>query len=194
MFDARSEKAGANARRYRLVEYGEPLDFAGVIERWRGEERFRRFFIELLGDSPFACFRFEAPPVTLGNSDRPFELVLVDSPEIDLPPDPRDFQEHFDASPDDVLVFDNLGGDATMVVPKPRENTPGYAHIAAFVRHAPLMQQSLLWRIVGETMASLIGEAPLWLNTAGGGVPWLHVRIDSRPKYYVFQPYKQRPE
>jgi hypothetical protein len=23
-------------------------------------------------------------------------------------------------------------------------------------------------------------------------VPWLHVRLDSRPKYYVFDPYRRR--
>ncbi|MGI9175867.1 MAG: DUF6940 family protein [Rhodothermales bacterium] len=25
----------------------------------------------------------------------------------------------------------------------------------------------------------------MWLSTAGGGVSWLHVRLDSRPKYYA---------
>ena len=114
----------------------------------------------------------------------------MDSPEIDLEPDARDFQEHFDDCPDDVLVFPNLGGDATMIVPRPREGVPGYPHIAGFVRHAPMAQQLRLWKTVGETLHGLLGDAPLWLSTAGGGVPWLHLRIDSRPKYYVFDEYR----
>ncbi len=36
----------------------------------------------------------------------------------------------------------------------------------------------------------MIGHTPLWLSTAGGGVAWLHVRLDSRPKYYGYSPYK----
>lgn len=32
---------------------------------------------------------------------------------------------------------------------------------------------------------------PLWVSTSGLGVSWLHVRLDSRPKYYTYAPYKQ---
>jgi hypothetical protein len=41
-----------------------------------------------------------------------------------------------------------------------------------------------------ENMAERIGEAPVWLSTAGMGVAWLHVRLDSRPTYYGHRPYK----
>jgi len=34
-----------------------------------------------------------------------------------------------------------------------------------------------------------LGERRLWISTAGGGVAWLHVRLDSSPKYYGFRPY-----
>jgi hypothetical protein len=36
-----------------------------------------------------------------------------------------------------------------------------------------------------------LGEQPLWLSTAGTGIFWLHVRLDSRPKYYTYQPYRE---
>ena len=39
-------------------------------------------------------------------------------------------------------------------------------------------------------MEARIGIQPIWLSTAGMGVPWLHVRLDSRPKYYAFGPYR----
>ena len=29
----------------------------------------------------------------------------------------------------------------------------------------------------------------LWMSTEGSGVPWLHVRLDSRPKYYKHHEY-----
>ncbi len=174
---------------------GEAASYGKVVDGWRGDDdAFRLFFIDLLKACPFNCFRFEAPPVTRSTIGRPFDFVLVASPEIDVPADPRDFQEHFDDCADDVLVFDNLGGDATMIVPRPRDGAPGYSHIAGFTRHAPMAQQLRLWKTVGATLHAAMGDRPLWLNTAGGGVPWLHVRIDTRPKYYVFEPYRTRTE
>jgi len=195
MFEVHSQSLDAAVTRYRVTAGGAPLSYGEVIENWRArDDRFRRWFVDLLDAGPFDCFRLETPAVTRSSLGRAFELVLVDSPEIDMPPDIRDFQAQLEGSPDDILVFDNLGGDATMIVPRPRANTPGYAHIAGFIQRAPLAQQLSLWRTVGQALHARLGEAPLWLNTAGGGVPWLHVRLDSRPKYYTFEPYRRPPD
>ena len=35
---------------------------------------------------------------------------------------------------------------------------------------------------------------PTWLSTEGSGVPWLHVRLDSRPKYYHHAAYAEPPQ
>ena len=42
-------------------------------------------------------------------------------------------------------------------------------------------------------MATRVGAAPVWLNTAGAGVPWLHARLDGGPKYYHHAPYRRAP-
>ncbi len=42
-------------------------------------------------------------------------------------------------------------------------------------------------------MTQRIGAMPVWLSTAGAGVSWLHVRLDTRPKYYHHGPYRQPP-
>jgi len=34
-----------------------------------------------------------------------------------------------------------------------------------------------------------LADTPLWLSTAGLGVSWLHVRLDTRPKYYRHRVY-----
>lgn len=39
-------------------------------------------------------------------------------------------------------------------------------------------------------MSQRLGLKPVWLNTAGGGVPWLHIRLDDQPKYYRYQAYR----
>jgi hypothetical protein len=98
------------------------------------------------------------------------------------------FQSH---AVDDVAIFPNLGNDAIMVVPCPVTAHSAYGHIAAFLRNAPEHQQYSLWQAVGRSMIDRLSSPdPMWLNTAGAGVSWLHVRLDSYPKYYGYVPYK----
>ena len=78
-----------------------------------------------------------------------------------------------------------------MAVPCPIGPASAYGHLAAFARLAPASQQDALWRSLGDAMARRIGDRPVWLSTAGGGVSWLHVRLDDRPKYYGYEPYRQ---
>ncbi|HEY6725417.1 MAG TPA: hypothetical protein VI197_15385, partial [Polyangiaceae bacterium] len=79
------------------------------------------------------------------------------------------------------------------IVPCPRAEPGAYAHLAAFLRGAPPDQREALLREVGLRTRQLIGAAPLWLSTSGLGVAWVHVRIDSRPKYYQYTPYRRHP-
>ena len=69
-----------------------------------------------------------------------------------------------------------------------------YGHLAAFCRAAPESQRVAVWQAVGEALHGMLGGAaasapPVWLSTEGSGVPWLHVRLDSRPKYYHHRKY-----
>ncbi len=129
--------------------------------------------------------------MTAATISRPFEFVLLDSPGLARRPDAEAFAEHFRAGEAGVVTFANLGGDAILVVPCPVAEPSAYGHLAAFVRGAPEPQQHALWRSVDEAMARRIGTKPVWLSTAGAGVSWLHVRLDDRPKYYGYGPYRQ---
>ena len=127
---------------------------------------------------------------------RPFECVLLDSPALARKPDPNAFAEHFgNAAPNEiVLAFPNLGHDALLVVPCPNAEPSIYGHLATFVRGAPEPQKHSLWELVGKVMEEKLGPVPVWLSTAGAGVSWLHVRLDKRPKYYGFGPYRNLPK
>jgi hypothetical protein len=167
-----------------------PLPYAEAMRLWQEEAEFRDFFIELLAGAPFAAFRWETPPVTTATSDRDFGFVLLDSPGLARTPERDAFADHFTASTADVISFANLGGDAILVVPAPRGDSSLYGHLAAFIREAPQAQQHELWTLVGKAMTTRVGKKPVWLSTAGAGVSWLHVRLDDRPKYYGFRPYR----
>jgi hypothetical protein len=106
-------------------------------------------------------------------------------------PDSSAFSEHFStSSAEQVVTFSNLSGDAVLVVPLPVAQNEAYTHLAVFLRQAPAEQISALWRNVGHALEARLSNAPVWLSTAGMGVSWLHVRLDSRPKYYRHEPYK----
>ena len=168
-----------------------PVSFAEVINLWQNDPDFRAFFLGLLSNSPFPAFRWETPPVTIATANQPFEFVLVDSPEISLDPDPAAFAEHFDkADPGGVAEFPNLGRDAILIAPCPGAPLSDYGHLGSFLRNSREPQQHLLWELVGAAMQRRISSMPVWLSTAGGGVAWLHVRMDNEPKYYCYSPYR----
>lgn len=112
---------------------------------------------------------------------------------IRMPPDPDPFAGNFEAAGPkaDVAAFENLGGDAFLVAPTPRAAPDVYPHMAAFSRMAPLGQRHAFWQAVGRAMSEHLADRPLWLSTSGLGVAWLHARLDTRPKYYTFDPYRR---
>lgn len=193
MWSTRSEQlANVRGLRFTVDLDSRPASFADVLRGWQEDAGFRSLFNALLADAPYSAFRWETPPVTNTTLTRPFEFVLLDSPGLAPRPDPEAFAEHFASAQAGVVVFSNLGGDAILVVPCPVAEPSAYGHLAAFVRLAPEPQRHALWQMVGEAMAKRVGVKPVWLSTAGAGVSWLHVRLDDRPKYYGFGPYRRR--
>lgn len=178
-----------------IEKSGLQLRFSDILTLLCDCADFRHYFIEQLSSVPFKAFRWETPSVTTASIERNFECVLIDSPGLLRMPDVATFSNYFKShATDDVAVFPNLRNDAIMVVPCPITTYSAYGHIATFLRNAPEHQQHSLWKSVGQAMASRLSAEPVWLNTAGGGIAWLHIRLDSRPKYYNYSPYKTLPK
>ncbi len=187
----REELPDARGLRFAIDLGSRPATVADVIRGWQHDAEFRSLFNSLLAGAPFAEFRWEMPAVTTGTVTRPFECIVLNAPGLARAPAPEAFAEHFAGAVTGVAVFPNLGGDAILVTPCPVAEPSAYGHLGAFVRLAPEPQRHALWQAVGEAMARRVGAVPVWLSTAGAGVPWLHVRLDNRPKYYSFGPYRQ---
>jgi hypothetical protein len=179
--------------RFRMRRDDEPLSWSDVVDRWQNDQSFRGFFISVLADAPFPAYFWETPPVTRATIDREFEFVLVDSQSLaGVRTDQQAFANHFaTAQPgESVIEFANLGGDATLVVPCPSGPVSAYSQLSTFARQAPDDQQHQLWSIVGAALERRLGAQAVWLNTSGLGIYWLHIRLDSSPKYYTHAPYR----
>lgn len=177
-------------QRFAISHNGRQLTFADILTLWRDDASFRVYFSTLLADSPFAAYRWETPCVTTATLSRDFEFVLLRSDSLARAVDERAFAEHFDAD-SEVVTFPNLGRDAVMVVPCPVGAHTIYGHLASFVRNGPESQLHRFWTAIASAMYRRISERPVWLSTAGMGVSWLHVRLDDRPKYYGYAPFRK---
>lgn len=177
---------------------GAPLSWGEAIELLRDEAPdLRQAIAEQIRAAPWPALYWEAAPVAAGRTDARFRWVLLDAPALaGKALDRRAFAAHLadgEGRPE-VRGFANLGGDAWLLAPtqacQPAET---YLHLAAFCRGAPAAQVDALWRAAGQAIADRLEPAPRWLSTAGLGVGWLHLRLDTRPKYIRHQPFKAPP-
>lgn len=177
--------------RHRFFEDGERMSFDQAIGLMDESAEFRSYLSTLLAEIPFKAFCWECKPVKVDTIDSGFEFVVINDRRLTDTANSKAFSEHLDTQ-DLVTSFENLGGDAVLVVPEPHENVPGgYAHFAQFIRNAPEAQKHALWELLAAEIEANLTTELLWINTAGHGVPWLHVRLDDRPKYYQFTEYKE---
>jgi len=154
-----------------------------VIAALRDQPAFRASLADQLRAAPYDAWFWECVRVSGG----PFECVVIEVPELARrAPDPGAFAEHLTAP---INTFDSLGGDATLIAPSA---TGAHPHLAAFLRNAPTAQADALFHAIGHAIDDWQGPELPWVSTAGLGVPWLHVRIDTRPKYYRHAPSRSR--
>lgn len=173
------------------------LTWAEFMEGLQDDAQLRDALSTALANAPLDAFFWETGPVSRQTQDQPFSSVLVHAPVLaGAPPDTRSFADKLSgAAAPDVFTFSNLGRDACLVVPAPGDRPASHVHLAAFLRDGSGAQIHPLWRAVGEAVERWFTDTPdpVWVSTSGTGVYWLHVRLDSRPKYITYEPFRTAP-
>ena len=147
-------------------------------------------FINILQNIPFEYYVLQTPCLK-NNLDKNFEFVIKNKLELKkIKLNTTVYKKYFKQN-ENVASFLNLTGDTTLIVPKmlPGVNKNSYLNISTFSKYAPMDQQILVWKKVFKELKKC--KHSCFLNTHGLGYGWLHIRIDEKPKYYLFDDYKK---
>jgi len=95
------------------------------------------------------------------------------------------FLEHIKKSKNKyVTSFWNLSGNTRLVIPIPKKNK-NFCTLNEFCKNASKTQQQKFWKKVAiEIKKYKKNHEKVYLSTHGLGVSYLHIRIESTPKYY----------
>ena len=147
-------------------------------------------YIIILQNIPFEYYVLQSP-CFYNNLNNKFEFVVINEPKLkNMKLNTTVYNKYFKKDKN-IAIFPNLTGDTTLIVPRilPDIDENVYLNIATFSRGAPIDQQILLWKKVFKELKNC--KHNCFLNIHGLGVGWLHVRIDEKPKYYLFNNYKK---
>ena len=179
----------------RLRRGSRDLTWSEVLGGLQTDSQLRQALSTVLAESSLEAFFWETVPVSRGSRDQTFRSVLVPAPSLArVPVDSYSFAGPLaGATSPDVRTFPNLGRDAQLVVPAPATDPATHSHLAVFLRNAPSAQVHRLWQAVGSAVDQWLSTSiePVWVSTSGAGVAWLHVRLDRRPKYIMYAPFRR---
>lgn len=199
MWTIEKQQITGDAIRFRFQSLDQTfLKFGDAIDLWAADSQagnfFRLFTSLAIASSAFQAFRWETPSLTKDSLERDFEFVLIDSAGLDRPENGDTFRKSFQTglkTTPTTVTFPNIGNSAILIAPLPAQ-IPGvnHCHLGSYLRTADQISGTDLWNAIGIAMKNRISDTPVWLNTAGAGVAWLHIRLDDRPKYYQHAEYK----
>jgi len=170
------------------------FSFKNFIGFLRDDDIFLQSWVDLFKQLPFDYpgFYFETPPLTTDDLDHEFECRFIYAPKFkQFKTMTGPFQDHF-SDEGATVHFRSLKKDALLIVPNPIDkDLKKYTHIGAFMTSDLTQQKLEFWKYAAAQVDETIKSGQrIWLNTEGSGVYYLHLRLDSRPKYYHYVPYK----
>ncbi len=177
--------------KFQINDSDKAMSFEEVFRMWRDDDAFTLAYVAFLNSLKFNAFYWEHPPLRITDLARPYECLVIESSTLDrLGVNEKAFSNYIH-SISEVTDFENLGGDAHLVVPCKKSEEQIYNHFSKFLNGGDRKQIIAFFSRIGELIEGEIeNRSQVWLNTAGMGVIWLHVRMDAYPKYYKTMEYK----
>lgn len=131
-------------------------------------------------------FFYETSPIKTGEEE--YKVKFIENKYLDeMVQDYSSFMDKIKKSKNNyVTSFYNLSGDTLLVIPIPKQNK-NFTTIKHFIDNASKTQKKYFWKYVSQKIKSLIKnkKTKYWISTHGTGVPYFHLRISTKPKYYL---------
>jgi len=180
------------AVRFKILKNEALMNFQEVFKLWENNPEFIDFYVQSLKDFGFKAFFWEHPGLTKETISKSYECILQKSRTLDSRTiNENAFADYLHTS-NGAEDFMNLGKNARLVIPTKQSNAEIYKHLGSFLFNAEASQIHALFNKIGTIIPQELEKHPMiWLNTAGMGVIWLHVRMDTKPKYYKTKNYKR---
>ena len=121
-----------------------------------------------------------------------FKMEFVETDDLNYSQDCSSYNSYFkNIKKRLVVAFPNLTNTAQLVVPVPVKGKK-FTYVKDFIDNASPTQQKLLWKNVAIQAKQLLKKhKTIWISTHGRGVPCLHIRLDTKPNYYVNSKFKK---
>ena len=138
---------------------------------------------------------FETPKWTKNNLSDLLKFSLTNASDtFSGEPSIEKFSEHLKDCKSDSkgsISFPNPNKTSRLIIPCP-QCLNKFGHLGHFIKYSDDETWSKLWKKVAEELEKQIKPPSkgVWLSTHGLGVPWLHIRIDTTPKYYKTESFK----
>ncbi len=187
-----TEALAAQGHRHRPRFGDAPMSWRALAQGLVDDASTRESLTACIAASPHPAVYWETVPVAADTTERPFEMVVLPARGLArISGSPSSFAEHLGPGPRTARAFSNLRADSRLIAPVPVEGR-SYGHLAVFLRNASAAEHHALWRRVGEEVLAWWSSraTPVWVSTAGDAVPWLHVRLDPRPKSVKHPAYR----
>jgi hypothetical protein len=155
-------------------------------------EEYRESIINIFIESEYDNCLWEFPRIGTDTINNMAEFVLIKSQPFPHA-DKSAFKDNFDKY-SDISVFRNISGDTLLISPNPNMldfyHKEQCGHVMSFMKYGNVEQKHALLKNIGIQMLKLVNSGQsIYLSTHGYGVPWLHMRLCDKPKYYKNKQY-----
>ncbi len=187
-----TELNNGNIQVYKIKHGNKSLTYNQVLDYWETDIGFADFYISIFRKCGYYSYVWESPPLSSTSLDQEYEFVIINAPISSDNPDSKTYKPYFSLKENDGIVcFPNLGNDALLIVPSPVRKYSNYSNLANFFKEATREQQRSIWKVTARKIKENLSDKPTWVSVAGGGISWLHIRLDTIPKYYRYLKYTE---
>jgi len=126
------------------------------------------------------------------NGEEEYEEKFIESDLLDtMNQNYKLFQKYIIKSKNKyVISFLNLSKTSLLIIPYPRQNKK-FTTLKHFIDNSTKLQQIKFWKKVSNSIKKMLKiYKKVWVSTHGTSVPYLHIRIDITPKYYITNKFK----